>query len=279
MANYKTNLIEEELNKLNLIENESIRKSCMSILSYLIKKHIEENKKYIDTNLENLKDQSTFKISFRTFLKKYNRSHKKLSLGTLKNRIDLLLKYELIHLESKSTYSFFRHSLNKNLNKNLNKENIAESINNTDVDAVVAEHKYLNTKINNIKDLDTFNSKQVTESVDNFDYESYLEQNKKCDNWDYVLNLLNKAFKAMKIKSQAIKGIVISKVYDYYTNITRKHAMSYITKTIINARDNYYKKHTQYYFNNSNPNTDLFNDYEQRSYDYVVLEKQLLGLI
>lgn len=308
---YKTNLIEEELNKLNLIENEAIRKSCMSILSYLIKKHTEENKKYTDANLENLKDQSTFKISFRKFLEKYNRSHKKISLGTLKNRIDLLLKYKLINLESKSTYSFFRHNLNKNLNKNLNTENIAESIVNTDVEVVEAEHKYLNNKINinnNINNSVTHatqtkifvsNIEEIKEQLEHyiskfnikFDFaikEVYRRIKKIIDRGslrfkgveNYLISVINsiKNYFIPNCFKNKNKSNIIEQQDNTTTNAT---TTTTVLEDILKANTNKNNQDINTNCNNINnryKKIDSFNNYEQRSYDFDVLEKQLLGL-
>ncbi|WP_039241160.1 hypothetical protein [Clostridium botulinum] len=292
--NYKTNLIEEELNKLNLIENESIRKSCMSILSYLIKKNTEENKKYLDTNLENLKDQSTFKISLRKFLGKYNRSHQKISLGTLKNRIDLLIKYKLINLESKSTYSFFRYRLNKDLNKNLNNENIAESIVNTGVNVIDAEHKYLNNKINinnNINNsvehvtqtkIFVTNIEEIKEQLEhyiskfNIKYDFAIKEVKRrvkkiiyrgslrfkgVEN--YLISILN------SVKNYFIPNCFSNKNKSKIINNTASVEEDIITATKIDK--------TNYNIKNNFKKIDFFNNYPQRHYDFDSLEKKLLG--
>ncbi|MCD3217809.1 hypothetical protein G8S55_11330 [Clostridium botulinum C] len=314
MANYKTNLNELELNKLNLIENKEIRNSCMSILSYLIKKHTEEIEQYADANLENLKDQFTFKISLRKFLEKYNRGHQnyKISVKTLKLRMDLLQELKLITItkvNNINTY-FFNRFLegNKVGNKKGNKKNVTQTVDTTTVEAVSKKHKYLNNKININNNINN----SVTHATQTKIFVSNIEEIKEQlehyiskfnIKYDFAIKEIYRRIKKI-IKSGTLrfKGVenyltsVLNSVKNYFipncfknknkSNIieqqdnTTTNATTTVLEDILKANTNKNNQdiNTCNNINNRYKKIDSFNNYEQRSYDFDVLEKQLLGL-
>lgn len=270
---YKITFTVDELNRFNLIQNDEIRKSAMSIYSYMLKLNENENKKLTELGLIETKDIYKIKISFRKFLSAYNRNHFKISIATLKTRIDKLIELKLIAKETVQNvfrYTFCRYlnfTFNKSSNELPNNQNVPEAVENTNVDDDLHKHKDLNTRTY-IQDLDSYKSQ------DNFDYEHYLSSNEKC-NWNEIISLLPKIFSLLKVKSQWIKGQVISKLYNYSEKITKKHMVKYICSVIINARRDYYNNYSKY-VQNQQVNAQ-WNDYEQRTYDFNVLEKKLLG--
>ncbi|MCD3223924.1 plasmid replication protein [Clostridium botulinum] len=137
---------------------------------------------------------------------------------------------------------------------------------------------YKNNKLNTInKDIDIHNSKQVTETAMTDEvYHNYLRKQEKVSSMNELLNIAEKMFKIMRVRSGEIKTDVMN-VLNYWETVTKKGAYNYVKRAIENARERYYRKRNKRHDNNSN--TDFFNDYEQRDYDYDVLEKQLLGLI
>ncbi|KOC47740.1 hypothetical protein ADU86_03850 [Clostridium botulinum] len=308
MTNYRTNLNELELNRLNLIENKEIRNSCMSILSYLLKKHTEEIEQYAEAELTSLKNQFTFKISLRKFLEKYNRGHAKLSIGTLKNRMDLLLKYNLIFRVAKSTYSFCRNKLNNSLNKNLNKKNVTQHIDTTTLQVPRKKHKYLNNKININNNINNSvahatQTKIFVNSIEEIKEQLEYNISKFNIKYDFAIKEVYRRIKKI-IKSGALrfKGVenyltsVLNSVKNYFIpncfknknkstiieqqDNTTTNATTTVLEDILKANTNKNNQdiNTCNNINNRYKKIDSFNNYEQRSYDFDVLEKQLLGL-
>lgn len=265
-----------ELNRFNLIESDGIRLSLMSIYRYLLKLNLKRNTQLKEVNLENLKeDPYKLNMSFRKFLAAYNRrgsSYSKISIGTLKQRIDKLVELNLIHtskIKKSFTYSFCRYEMNTNLNNSNN----TESVDTTSLDVDLKNYKsisFLNPK-GFKKDLDS-------NKIDNFDYENYLNQNEKCT-WEDVSSVLPKLFKLLKIKSHWIKGQVISKLFNYARFITKKHMVKYICSAIINARSDYYRNYCKFIINSNTEEQSTWRTKNQRQYDFDKLEKGLLGLL
>lgn len=181
---YKIQLTEMELNKLNLIENETIRQSAMSIFAYMLKLNAMENDKLDNAGCLNLKDILKLKISFRKFIEKYNRGHKdkKVSIRTFKNRVDLLEKLGLIIKEKfKNTfiYGFTRYQqVNEEVNSKVNSSDNNQTIENTEQTSNSQKHKYLNLKT--YLDIDTCNNSLENKFVDNLKTNiQKITQNKK----------------------------------------------------------------------------------------------------
>lgn len=78
---YKIRFSKKEKELLNTIERENVRLSTMSLYSYLIKLSMKDEENGGDGSLS---------FSYRPFLKKYNRSHKHIALGSIKKRLSLL---------------------------------------------------------------------------------------------------------------------------------------------------------------------------------------------
>ncbi|MBO0555649.1 hypothetical protein EXQ41_06240 [Clostridium botulinum] len=178
--NQKIQLTDEEINRFNLIENENIRKSCMSLYTSLLIQNSNLNNKLKNLKLSKLKeDKYKYSISLKKLREKYNKNHDSISIRTLLNRINKLKELGLLVVEKiKKTniYSFFRYlDVNKKVNENLHDKKDSISTATTKFKCNV---KILKCKILNFKDLDSNNNMIIT--MDNFDYEKYLEKNKKC---------------------------------------------------------------------------------------------------
>ncbi|EJO5349406.1 hypothetical protein NRP93_003584 [Clostridium botulinum] len=272
--NQKIQLTDEEINRFNLIENENIRKSCMSIYTSLLIQNSNLNNKLKNLKLSKLKeDNYKYSISLKKLREKYNKNHDSISIRTLLNRINKLKELGLLIVEKikkTNVYSFFRYlDVNKKVNEKLHDKKDSVSTVTTKFKCNV---KILNCKIFNFKDLDSNSNMTIT--IDNFDYEKYLEENKKCT-LDYAFLLTKKAFKLLRVRSNKIKSFVIDKVTRYYKNITKKHAMKYICNIITSAREGYYKNYKSF---NKEEKIDRFNDFEQRNYtkeDFKRLEDKL----
>lgn len=267
MPNYKIKFIELELNKFNIIENETIRKSCMSIYMYMLKLIDTKRKKLLAADLT-APAENTLKISYREFLKKYIPSHDKLSLPTLKERFKLLLELGLItakKFKNSFIYSFCRFCVNKKSNENSNIPKSTQSTGKHKLVKSTKKYKYLKLKLS--LDLDSNNNPPEKKSIqDNFDMQKYLDSKEKVTDWDYINNLLKIAFENLKVRSTWIKEKVIDKLYTYYTTVTKEHAMSYICACIRDARTKYYASYQKYVLEENNAVKDSFTNYQQREY-------------
>lgn len=239
MKNYKVTFTDKENNLFNTIQRENTRNSVMSLYSYLIGKTTD----------------GSISFSYRPFLKKYNRSHKEISVGTLKNRINTLVELGLL------TVTKVKQTCTYKLNRFLNSSKPVESIENTNLEPIKEKHKYINN-INNI-DIDLYsNSKK-------FDADRY----KKCTSLVDVRRKVRELLKVCRVKSNWIKDTVLVKVSKAYRNITVKFLENYILKSIESAREQYKKNWIKY----TSIKPERLANFTQREYDYDVLEKQLLG--
>ncbi|MCX0353446.1 plasmid replication protein [Clostridium perfringens] len=238
MKNYKTKFTEKEINLLNTVERINTRNSIMSLYAYLICQ---------------TKDNGTLSFSYRSFLNKYNRSHKKISLGTLKNRIDTLVTLGLL------TVKKVKQSCEYILNRFLNSSKVDISIENTNLECNDSEHKYINNNI--FIDLYSNSEKE-------FDSSKY----EKCTSLVDVRNKVRELLKIKKVKSSWIIERVFVKVTQNYRKITVRFLESYILKTIASQRELYYKNYNKYIKSKITPNFT-----QREDYNYIILEQQLLA--
>lgn len=239
MKNYKVNFTEQENNLFNTIEKENIRNSVMSLYAYLSGRAVN----------------GSITFSYRPFLNKYNRNHKKISLGTLKNRINTLVELGLLTVEK------VKQSCTYKLNRFLNSLKPIESTENTNIEADNQKLKY----INNI-DIDLYSN-----SNNEFDSSRY----EKCTSLVDVRNKVRELLKACRVKSNWIKDRVLVKVSKAYRNITVKFLENYILKAIEDAINTYKKNWIKYTNVTVKPVREA--NFTQREYDYDVLEEQLLA--
>lgn len=242
MANYKVTFTDQENNLFNTIERENTRSSVMSLYAYLI---------------GNATDGS-ISFSYRPFLNKYNRNHKKISLGTLKNRINTLVELGLLTVEK------VKQSCTYKLNRFLNSLKPIESTENTNIEADNQKLKYINN-INNI-DIDLYSN-----SNNEFDSSKY----EKCTSLVDVRNKVRELLKACRVKSNWIKDRVLVKVSKAYRNITVKFLENYILKAIEDAINTYKKNWIKYTNIKVKPVREA--NFTQREYDWEALEEKLLG--
>lgn len=289
MLTYKIKLTDYQLNTLNLIDNETIRQSLMSILSYTMKLNSEKTELYNEHQLEFLKKEpNELKLSFQSFYKRYNtKYHNKISLQTLKNRIQQLIDLKLLVVLRKekktNIYGFIlekTNDLSNNVSENVSEINCAEPIESTAFGHDTELEQILNTKTKNNINTKSINIK--TKDLDSnepngFDYDEYLGSERKVCDWSIVCTKANQLFKALKVRSSRIKECVISKLSKYYTTITAKHLDIYITKMIINAREQSNSNWEKTRNNMAQAPALRFCNFEGRQYDYDALEKKLLG--
>lgn len=246
MKNYKTKFTEKEINSFNTIDRQSTKESTMSLYSYLIQKAEKE--------IEAGKG-GTLNFSYRQFLKQYNRSHKSISLGSLKNRIDTLVTLGLITVEK------IKQSCTYKLNRFLNSSKPTQYTENTSSECNGSEHKYINNNIN--IDIDLYSN-----SEKEFDSSKY----EKCTSLVDVRNKVRKLLKIKKVKSSWIVERVFVKVTQNYRKITVRFLESYILKTIASQRELYYKNYNKYIKSKITPNFT-----QRKDYNYIILEQQLLA--
>lgn len=270
---YKIEFTDQEKNKFNLIENENIRKSCMSVYMYLLKINDNINTSYDNANVKHLKDSNKLKISYRKFIDKYCRYHGKISIKTLKERMDKLKELGLIIIEvikNTNVYSFCRFEGNTISNNNVNNTENVTCVRNTNIEADSNLPKYLNLKINY-----NYLYSNSTDGTNNYDIEQ-----EKCS-LDFILELAKESFKKMKVKSNYIKNKVIQKLNKYYNTIVKINALSYVTTIINNTREesnSNYNKYVGIKYNKIQQKPLRFCSYSgQREYDYAALERKLLG--
>lgn len=241
MKNYKVEFTDQENNLFNTIERENTRSSVMSLYAYLAGRAVN----------------GSITFSYRPFLNKYNRHHQKLSLGTLKNRINTLVELGLV------TVVKVKQSCTYKLNRFLNSLNNDESIENTSLEGDCENLKYINN-INNI-DIDLYSNSNE------FDSSKY----EKCTSFVDVRNKVRELLKACRVKSNWIKDRVLVKVSKAYRNITVKFLENYILKVIEDARNTYKKNWIKYTNVTVKPIRKA--NFTQREYDWEALEEKLLG--
>lgn len=247
---YKVKFNEEQKNIINTIESDKVRISIMSIYSYFLSKS----------------ENGALSFSYRKFLKAYNRGHKDkaISIATLKSRIELMVDLKLIERVKKG--NSFIYQLNTFLNSFLNKENCPQDLENTKVDEDSQEHKYINNKIYNI------------DNIDSYSYTGYRKFEKdnleKCNSLVEVRRKAVELLKDFRVKNNWIKDRVMVKVTKHYRNITVRFLDRYIIKVIESTIDLYYSNYKKYVKNSFRPN---FTGRDYSKLDMHKLELRLLG--
>ncbi|BDR82585.1 hypothetical protein [Clostridium tetani] len=246
---YKIKFYQNELNRFNIIENEDIRKSCMSIYMYMLKLVNMEKEKFYKAELE-VPKTNTLKISYRKFLKKYTRYHGSMSLPTFKSRVELLLEVGLIKInkvKNSFEYSFYRFWDNEKSNEKSNDSSVDETTDNADETTDSENPKDPNAKPN--LDIDTRNnSDELHEDKNNNSFSNKFNSEglERCSSWDDIETHLKNAFKEMKIKSSKLKNIIINKLEDNLKNITKKFASNYIRKAVLQVKVAEERRRTAY---------------------------------
>ena len=270
---YKYKCTDYELQKLNLIDNNHIRLSLMSILAYMKLYNKNRNSEYELHGLDMLKkDVNQLKISFEnlhdaytTYLKKHGDKKYILSLQTLKNRIDKLIELKLLTIISKvkktNVYSFISENISENMSNN---ENITPT-ENTCIETESDCPKYINSKSNTYTY--TLNTTNVV----------------------HALDLVSDVFKSFKVKSKEIKTMVIDKLKN--TILDAAGAVNYIVKVITEKTEEYnsmrvkyaqkvaetkYNKYKNTFVIPVKASNRTFYNCESREYDYDMLEDKLV---
>lgn len=245
--NYLRKFTELEETTLNKIDKDKVRYSTMSIYSYLIKLANEDE---------------TIDISHRSFLKKYNHYHNKISLGTLNNRIKLLKELNLITpTKEVNRGQGISYKLNRKLNTKLNTLKPVESL-----DITTVQH-----------DVESCKAKSLTKDI----YNIFISTSEEAE------NLAKEVLKELKIKSNWVKNSLIATVKERYKKINIAGAKAYLRKVVLQlqaySKTIYQKTKLKYKHKKNNKKdfsfnkTNKFNDYTQREYDYEALENELLG--
>lgn len=280
---YKYKFTDYELQKLNLITNDSIKLSLMSILSYMKLYNQNRNTDYEMHRLDMLKkDADQLKISFENlhdayvkFLKKHGNKQYIISLQTLKNRLEKLIELKLLIVVSKikktNVYAFI-----SNVSENISDIENITSLENTCVQDELLCPKYINNKYINTYTLNTTDVvKSEVEKV-------------------HALDLVHDVFNDLKVKSKVIKSMVIAKLKNIILDAAG--AIKYIVTVLTEKTEQYNLMRVKYaqqvaktkYSKSKNsykPNTAKergFNNFDAREYydDPIAmksLEKKLLG--
>ena len=243
---YKIQFNKNEIQILNMIETDNIRKSMMSVYSYFIK----------------LSDNSLVKISHRNFLKKYNHYHQKISLGTLNNRIKKLKELKLISSnENNSVYT-----LNRFLNENLNTEKDTLDVGITDLDEGQDFSKYESLKNN--KNNNIINNTSLCE----------IKNTSVFENEEEAIIIAKEVLKELKVKSQWIKTNTVNIVKQKFNSINLLGARAYISKIVLNLQQKS-KINFAMLLKNAKKTKGKklkFANYDQRNIDYDAIEDELL---
>lgn len=124
---YKVPFTPEEKKLFNTIKSQKIRSTTMGLYANLVFK--------AEKQIESGKD-AALTFSFRPFLNTYNRGHRYLSLGSFKNRIDILISLGLLKVKkNKQTCTYY-------LNRFLNSSEATPDVATTNVGAGEEKHKY-----------------------------------------------------------------------------------------------------------------------------------------
>jgi hypothetical protein len=232
---YKIKLTNKQIQTIyKITDNKDKQSKLMSILSYIIK-YTENNK--LTKSLNKL-----YNMYIRLEYRKITRSY----FYTL---VDLLKDFKLVVDKIEDTLQ--------------DKTNVAESVENTDVDNDLEKHNDL--IINNT-----------------YTYTLNTSSNVKVS----ALDLCEEVFKDLKIKSNIIKQMVISKLQN--TVLDGVGAINYIIRVITEKTEQYNAMRVNYakavantkYSKTKNTYSGTgrtFNNFEGREYDYDSLEKKLLG--
>ncbi|CAG7841157.1 hypothetical protein CLOHAE12215_02581 [Clostridium haemolyticum] len=258
-----------------------VKNNLMSFYSWLIRISKE--------NIINLSKELITKLWNRKQSKKASRentTYKKVNASTVLRWLQKLENAKLLFVDRSNTTNKYLLNADGSIHPNifLNSKKCTKKCTDkkqpqTVVNTSIQElnNVYKNNKLNTInKDIDIYNSCNSTEMTDEV-YKSYLDKQEKISNADELLNITEKMFKVMKIRSNRIKAYTLN-ILNYASTVSKKHAYNYVIKAIDNARARYYRERSQYRSNLNSNTVDSFNNYEQRSYDFDVLEKQLLGL-
>ncbi|GAB6150735.1 plasmid replication protein [Clostridium novyi] len=258
-----------------------IKNNLMSFYSWLIR--ISKN------NSINIPKDLLTKLWNRKQSKKASRektAYKKVNASTVLRWIHKLEKAKLLFIDRSSITNTYvlnsDGSIHPNVFKNTKKrtkkctsQKVTEPVENTSIQEL--DNVYKNSKLNsNTKDIDIYNSKQVTDMNDEV-YKNYIKDQEKVSNAKEMLEITEKMFKIMRVRSSRIKGYVMS-VLNYATSVSKKYAYNYVAKAIENARERYYRERANAFKNNTKE--DTFNNYPQREYsrEYLKdLEDKLLG--
>ncbi|WP_242849729.1 plasmid replication protein [Clostridium novyi] len=255
-----------------------IKNNLMSFYSWLIR--ISKN------NLINISKDLLAKLWNRKQSKKASKEHttyKKVNASTVLRWLQKLENAKLLFVDRSGNSNKYllntNGSIHPNIFKNTKKctkkctsKKVTETVENTIVQEL--NNVYKNNKLNIInKDIDIYNSYNSTEMTDEV-YKNYLRKQEKISNAEELLNITEKMFKIMRVRSAKIKAYTLN-VLNYWETVTKIGAYNYVKKAIENARNRYYRERNKYNFTKTT--IDSFNNYEQRSYDFKKFEKLLQG--
>lgn len=219
-----------------------------------------------------------------------NTTYKKVNASTVLRWLQKLENAKLLFVDRSNTTNKYLLNADGSIHPNIflnskkctkkcTTEKQPQTIENTSIHEL--NNVYKNNKLNTInKDIDIYNSCNHTTETKMTDevYKSYLDKQEKISNAEELLNIAEKMFKVMRVRSAKIKAYTLN-VLNYWETVTKIGAYNYVKKAIENARNRYYREHSKYRSNLNSNTVDSFNNYEQRSYDFDALEKQLLGWV
>lgn len=284
MKNYgQFNFKKYTIHQFNIcFKDGKIKNNLMSFYSWLIR--ISKN------NSINISKDLLTKLWNRKQSKKASRektAYKKVNASTLFRWLEKLEKAKLLFVDRSNNINKYLLNTDGSIHPNifLNSKKCTkkctskkqpQTLENTSVQELDNVHK--NNKLTTIiKDIDINNSCDSTEMT-NTVYQNYLKEQEKVSSMQEMLEITEKMFKIMRVKSSRIKGYVMS-VLNYATSVSKKHAYKYVAKAIENARERYYRERANAFRQYSEE--DTFNNYPQREYskeDLKDLEDKLLGL-
>lgn len=255
---YKVPFTPEEKNLFNTIKSQKVRNTTMGLYANLVFK--------AEKQIESGKD-AVLTFSYRQFLNTYNRGHRYLSLGSLKNRIDILISLGLLKVKkNKQTCIYY-------LNRFLNSSETNPDVATTNVGAGAEKHKYrsynniLNT--NNIID-------QLSNAYKGVEYNKIAskEQLRKIAKALLVAYEIN----SKNIHDKCIQWLVFKKIRFSNKKINLVGAVNYI-KTIILEKLNEVKQKNfkvPTWLDNNNKTSVNFTQREYTQEQINDLEKMLL---
>ena len=290
MVNYKTILIEREINLLNNLKSEykimeQTKLNMMSVLSYLIKH---------GANL-----QTGLKKSIKDIWNMYKRYHKDIkSLSTFRDTIYKLKEANLISIIKKGKINiyfardFMQNPLD-NPSDNPSNENCHQTVDMTSLEGDSSNTQILNINNNTITIIDNTVSETVVDNEikKSLAYEKAIEENNK----DLVepSELIELAISKLKEQGRHSKKIIsrLTSKLENRTNVVRKNVDKYLNAVIADAIAFYETgrekmalliatkkaKYNSAYNLKKNKSMIATANFTQRQYDYDKLEAQLLG--
>lgn len=256
----------------NQLEMNEHKRKLQSVFSYLIK--------YSDENGKVTK-------SLNRLYSMYLRYHDKMSKATFYNIVNKLIDMKLVEKFNVELYI----KLETNLETKIEIEEVAQTVENTNVEPIQEKpnsshpREYNNTVI-------TLSDEDLKSASNEFDTQVRLNINKTKNAYRNIVKAIMTKY---KLFNTYIYSLVCDKVFKYFNKIDVCGAYQYIENIVkekmilnqayiakcelLNKDDKYNKPYQNRYERRKYKKASTFNNFEQRDYNWDMLEKAVLGQV